>query len=168
MALRSGVAVHHTLLISPLLRDFCLRDFQLESHVNLVYSDTQGDNRGLRRPGYGKYPGWPTRGRFKLWLRIKEKAMAGGAVPFIGAEMDLGIWNWADWSRSLKWGREVALFLKEYGRLAFENVRSTTGLLFSSLNATVLFLPQSLYVPCFFCLRCSSFCAQGCQHFLTT
>lgn len=56
MASRSGVAVSHILLISPLPTDFCLRDFHLESQVNLVYSDTQGDNRGLRSPGWWEIP----------------------------------------------------------------------------------------------------------------
>lgn len=55
MASRSGVAVSHILLISPLPTDFCLRDFHLESQVNLVYSDTQGET-GLRSPGWWEIP----------------------------------------------------------------------------------------------------------------
>lgn len=44
------------LLIFPLPTDFCCRAFQLESQVILVYSDTQGDDRGLRRPGWWERP----------------------------------------------------------------------------------------------------------------
>ena len=56
MAPRSGVAAHHILHVFPLPTDFCLRAVQLESKVNQVYSDTQGDDRGLRRPGWWERP----------------------------------------------------------------------------------------------------------------
>ena len=90
MAPRSGVAVPHILLVFPLPTDFCLRAFQLESKVNLVYSDTQGDDRGLRRPGWWERPRVANQREILIQLRINEKAVAGEAVAFLGAERGRG------------------------------------------------------------------------------
>ena len=107
----------------------------------------------------GRDPGWLTRGRFRLQLRINEKAVAGEAVAFLGAERGHGAWSWADWQRSqLAEGQESgSMCLKSTGGLLL--IVSDIPLVFfslpwtlqgpSCLSASTCDIPSSSDVLCF-------------------